>query len=108
MMTPPPVNAFLAWQSLGLQWLEMMAASGQVFSRRARRDNTPAQWIAMGGEKMLASLESSQAMARRMAVFPTGSALSMWDAWARVLASGVAPYRTRALRNARAGRRRRR
>ena len=98
---PLPVNAALAWSDLGLQWMEMMAASGQVISRRTRRRNSPAQLFAMGNEKMQAAMESSGAITRELIGFPTGGALAMWDAWARVLASGVAPYHSRAVRNAR-------
>ena len=98
---PLPVNAALAWSHLGLQWIEMMQASGQVISRRTRRRNTPAEVFEMGNEKVQAAVESSHAMARRMMGFPTGSTLAMWNAWARVLGSGVAPYHSRATRNAR-------
>jgi len=99
-----PVNAAFAWTNLGLRWIEMMAASGQVVSRRTRRRNSPAQLFEMGNEKAQAAIESSHAMARHMIGFPTRDALAMWNAWARVLSSGVAPYHSRAVRNARAGR----
>jgi hypothetical protein len=105
--TPLAVNVALAWTDLGFRWIEMMAASGQVVSRRTRRCNSPAQLFEMGSEKALAAIESSHAMARQMVGFPTRDALAMWNAWARVLSSGVAPYHSRAVRNARAGRRRR-
>jgi hypothetical protein len=104
--TPLPVNAAYAWTHLGLQWIEMMAASGQVVSRRTRRRNSPAQVFEMGNEKAQAAIESSHAMARQMIGFPTRDALAMWNAWARVLSSGVAPYHSRAVRNARTSRRR--
>ena len=103
---PLPVNAARVWSDLGLQWMEMMAASGQVISRRTRRRNTPAQLFEMGNEKVQAAIESSHAMSRQMMGFPTGNALAMWNAWARVLGSGIAPYHSRAVRNARASRRR--
>lgn len=103
---PLPVNAALAWSNLGMQWLEMMAASGQVISRRTRRRNTPAQLFTMGNEKVQAAVQSTGAMSRQLINFPTGGPLAMWDAWARVLASGVAPYHSRAVRNARTRRRR--
>lgn len=102
---PLPVNAALAWSDLGLQWFEMMVASGEVIGRRARRRNTPAQLFEMGNEKVQAAVESSHAMTREMIRFPTGGQLAMWNAWARVLASGVAPYHSRAVRNARTRRR---
>lgn len=101
------MTAALAWSALGLNWLEMMSASGQVIARRSRRTNTPAQLFGMGSEKVQAALESSHAMSRHLATFPTADPLAMWNAWARVLASGMAPYRVRAVRNARAARRRR-
>jgi hypothetical protein len=99
------VNALMAWNTLGMRWLEMLAASGQVIAHRTRRNNSPAQLFGMGSEKVQATIESSNAMARQMIGFPTASPLAMWNAWAGVLASGVAPYRTRAVRNAKAGRR---
>jgi hypothetical protein len=100
------VDAAIAWSTLGLRWMEMMAASGQVVARRTSRVNTPAQLFGMGNEKIQAAIESQSAMTRQMIGFPSGNALAMWDAWARVLTSGLAPYRARAVRNARAGRRR--
>ena len=99
------MTAMLAWNTLGLNWLEMMSASGQVIARRSRRNNTPAQLFGMASEKVQAALESSQAMSRHMARFPTSDPLAMWNAWARVMASGMAPYRSRAVRNAGSGRR---
>ena len=102
-----PMNAALAWNSLGLKWLEMMAASTHVIAHRTSRNNTPAQWYGMGSEKISASLESSQAMARRMARLPTHDPLAMWNAWAQLLTSGMRPYHARALSNARSSRKRR-
>lgn len=106
-MIPPPVNAALAWSKLGLQWMQMMAASSQAIAHRTSRANTPAQLLEMGNEKLLAALESSNAMARQMMAAPPSSAFALWNAWARMLSSGMTPYRVRAVRNARAGRRRR-
>jgi hypothetical protein len=103
---PPPVNAAIAWSTLGLKWMEMLAASGQVIARRTRRNNTPAQLFGMGSEKVEAAIESSNAMARQMIGLSCGNAFDMWNAWARVLMSGLAPYHARAVRNARARRRR--
>lgn len=99
------MTAMLAWNTLGLNWLEMMSASGQVIARRSRRNNTPAQLFGMASEKVQAALEASHAMSRHVARFPTADPLAMWNAWARVMASGMAPYRARAVRNARSGRR---
>ena len=101
-----PLNNAIAWSHLGLTWLEMMAASGQVISRRTQRAQTPAQIFAMGSEKVAAALEATQAMSRHMTAFPSADPMAMWNAWARMMASGIAPYRSRAVRNARAGRRR--
>ena len=83
----------------------MMAASGYVIARRSRRHSTPAQWLQMGSEKAEAALASSNAMTRAMVGFPLHDPVAMWGAWARVLASGMTPYRSRAVRNARARRR---
>ena len=102
-----PLDAALAWSTLGARWLEMMSASGHVIARRSRRNNNYAQLFGMGAEKVQAALESSHAMSRQLAALPVADPLSMWGAWARVLASGMAPYHARAVRNARSGRRRR-
>lgn len=85
----------------------MLAASGQVIARRTRRQPTTAQLFGMGSEKVEAALASSNAMTRALIGFPTHDPMAMWHAWAKVLASGVAPYHARATRNARSGRRRR-
>ena len=107
MKTPLPVTAALAWSTLGLKWFEMMAASGHVIASRTKRAPSPAQWVGMTSEKVEAAIASSSAMTRAMIGFPTRDPMAMWNAWARVLASGVAPYHTRAIRNARSRRRRR-
>jgi hypothetical protein len=99
------VTAAFAWSTLGLKWWETMAASGQVIARRTRRKPTPARLFRMGSEKMEAALESSNAMAQKMIGFPTHDPMAMWNAWANVLASGLAPYRSRVKRNARPRRR---
>ena len=104
MKTSLPVAATLEWTKLGLQWMEMMAASSRVIERRTRRAPTAAQWMRMGNEKVEAAIASSSAMGRHMAGFPMNDALSIWHAWARMLASGMAPYHARATRNARSRR----
>ena len=104
MKPPLPVTAALAWTSLGLQWMEMMAASGHVIARRTKGNPTPAQWFRMGSEKVEAAIASNKAMTRQMIGFPMHDPMAMWHAWARVLTSGVAPYRARAVRNARVSR----
>ena len=100
-------RAALAWSTLGLQWIEMMAASTQAIAHRASRSNTPAQLFEMGSEKVAAALEATNAMARHALVVPPASLPAMWSAWARLLASGMTPYRVRAVRNARPSRPRR-
>jgi hypothetical protein len=105
MKTTLPVATTLEWTKLGLQWMEMMAASGQVIERRTRRAPTPAQWMRMGNEKVEAALASGSAMSRHMVGFPMNDALSIWHAWAKMLASGMQPYHSRAVRNARTRRR---
>ena len=101
MKTPNPLDAALAWNALGLQWLDMMSASGAAIARRTRRQPSPTQLFHMGSEKVEAALESSAAMGRAMSSFPAGDPLAMWGAWARILSSGVAPFHARAKRNAR-------
>jgi hypothetical protein len=101
------VNAALAWSTLGYKWLEMMTASGHVIARRSRRKPSYGQLYGMGSEKVEAMLASSNAMTRQMIGFPTGDPFAMWQAWARVLGSGMQPFHSRAVRNARGGRRRR-
>ena len=98
---PNAVDAALAWSTLGLRWMEMISASSQVIARRTRRNPTPAQWMHMGSEKAEAAFASGNAMARAMIGFPLHDPVAMWSAWARVLSSGMTPYRTRAVRNAR-------
>lgn len=95
------MNAALAWAAFGLKWMETMTASGQVIARRSRRRPTPAELFGMGSEKVAAAVESSNAMARHMIGFPMHDPMAIWNAWARVLTSGMAPYRSRAVRNAR-------
>ncbi len=106
MRPPSPLDAALAWSTLGLKWMEMMAASGQVIARRARRRNTPVQLYTMGSEKVEAIVESSSAMLRHFMAAPPTSALAAWEAWARLFTSGMAPFHARATRNARRGKRR--
>lgn len=101
MSPPPAVTAALAWTSLGLRWMEMMAASSHVIARRTRRDPTPAQWLRMGSEKAQAAFASGDAMARAMVGFPLHDPVAIWGAWARVMSSGMRPYHARAMRNAR-------
>ena len=101
MRTRTPLDAALAWSTLGLKWMEMMAASSQVITHRTRRRNSPAQLYSMGSEKVEALVESSNAIARHMMAAPPSSPFAAYEAWARILASGMAPFHTRATRNAR-------
>ena len=101
-----PFNAASAWTRLGVQWLEMMAASGQVIAHRTRRTPTASQWMRMGTEKMEAGIAAGNAMARHVAAFPVMDPLAASAAWARILTSGMRPYHSRARRNARSLRRR--
>jgi hypothetical protein len=102
----PRKDPVLAWTHLGLQWMEMLAASSQVIARRTRREPTPLQLMRMSSEKAEAAFASGNAMARAMVGFPLADPMAMWGAWARVLSSGMTPYRSRAVRNARRRRRR--
>ena len=106
MKIAPAVNGLEAWSTLGLRWMEMVAASGAVIAHRTSRAQTPAQWLSIGSEKMVAAMESSLAMSRHLARFPAGDPVAAWAAWGRMLGGGVRPYRTRAVRNARSLRRR--
>ena len=101
----PAAAAPRAWSTLGFRWMEMMAASGQVISRRTRRNPTAAQWVHMGAEKARAAALSNTAMASRIVRLPLSDPMAMWNAWALTLAAGMAPYRAKAVSNARRRRR---
>ena len=101
MKKTTPLDAALAWNTLGLKWMEMMAASGQVIAHRTSRRNTPAQLYTMGSEKVEAMLAASNAVSRQMLIAPPTSTLAAWEAWARLLTSGMAPFHARATLNAR-------
>ena len=73
MKAASPSNAALAWSTLGLRWMEMMAASGQVIAYRTQRRNTPAQLFTMGSEKVEAMVESYNAVARHALTWPASS-----------------------------------
>ena len=96
-----PVSPYLAWGNLGLQTLEMLAASASVIQHRTSRPHSPAQIFSMGGEKLEAAVESSHAMARHWLALRDRGALALWTQWPALLDSAMAPYRTRALGNAR-------
>jgi hypothetical protein len=98
--TAMPVDPFLAWGRLGLQAMEMFAASAHVIHRRTSRRNSPAQIFAMGSEKVEAAVEASHAMARHWLAMQGRGAVDPWTQWPGLLASGMRPFRTRALTNA--------
>jgi hypothetical protein len=54
----------LVWGYLGVQAMEMLAASARVIHHRTNRRNSPAQLFTMGSEKVEAALEASHAMTR--------------------------------------------
>ena len=96
-----PVDPFLAWGHLGLQAMEMLAASARVIHRRTSRRNSPAQIFAMGSEKVEAAVEASHAMTRHWLALQGRGAVHPWTHWPVLLATGMRPFRTRALSNAR-------
>ena len=106
LRTPPAVNALAAWSALGASCMKLMLASGPVIAHRTKRAQSPAEWYSIGTEKVLAGLESSRAMSRHLAGFPSTDPIAAWAAWGRMLGSGVRPYRVRAMRNARSLRKR--
>jgi hypothetical protein len=99
-------NPLFAWTMLGLQATEMMAASAHVIHHRTRRKNSPAQLFEMGNEKMQAAIESSHAMARQWMRLQRNPGADFFHQWAAMLASGMKPYHSRALQNARRASRR--
>jgi hypothetical protein len=90
-----------AWLRLGLDCAQTLAASAQVIARRTSRAPTPAQLLSMSSEKVEATLESAHAITRHMLVLPVADPAALWAAYARMMATGLRPYRTRAMRNAR-------
>jgi hypothetical protein len=100
-------NPYLAWGRLGLQALDMLAASARVIHHRTHRRNSPAQLFEMGNEKVQAAIESSHAMTRHWLAMNPASAPALMHQWAALFASGLAPYHSRARRNARRSTRRR-
>lgn len=99
--TATPVDPFLAWGYLGLQALEMLAASARVIQHRTSRSNSPAQIFTMGSEKVEAAVEASHAMTRHWLAMQRRGAVDPWTQWPWLLASGMRPFRARALSNAR-------
>ena len=96
-----PLDPYLAWGHLGLQAMEMLAASARVIHHRTRRRNSPAQLFTMGSEKIEAAVEASHAMTRHWLAMQNRGGLALWTQWPGLLSSGMRPFRTRALSNAR-------
>ena len=99
------MNPLFAWQMLCLRTAETMLASSQVIAHRTRRNNTPAQLFEMGNEKVQAAMESSHALARHWIAMSGREAITVWNAWPQMLSRGLAPYHSRARKNARSVRR---
>jgi hypothetical protein len=97
----PGAASAIAFNRLGMQWLEMMAASQAVILHRLSRSNTPAQVIEMSTEKWEAALLASRAMSRYLLAAPPTSMPAAMNAWARIVTSGMQPFHARAVRNAR-------
>jgi hypothetical protein len=96
-----PLDPCFAWGALGLETLEMLAASARVIHHRTSRRNSPAQLFAMGNEKVEAGIEASHAMTRHLLAMRDLGGLALWNQWASLLASGMKPFHARALSNAR-------
>jgi hypothetical protein len=95
------MNPLFAWQMLGFRVAETLLASSHVISHRTQRQNTPAQLFEMGNEKVQAAMESSHALTRHWMSMAGRDPLDVWAAWPKMLASGLAPFHTRAKKNAR-------
>jgi hypothetical protein len=98
---PSLMNPLFAWQLFGLRVAETLVASSQVIAHRTRRNNTPAQIFEMGNEKMQAAMESSHAMARHWMSMSGREATTVMNAWPHMLAMSLAPFHSRARKNAR-------
>jgi hypothetical protein len=104
---PDTIDPYTEWGSLALRTAEMLAASARVIQHRARRRNNAADLFEMGNEKLQAGIESSHAMARHWLAMRDPSMLGFSKHWAALLASGLAPFHAKVLRNARRATRRR-
>jgi hypothetical protein len=94
-------HPLLAWGALALRAAEMWSASAHVIDHRARRSNSVAQLFEMGNEKVQAAIESSHAMTRQWLRMQGRGGADPWSQWAALLSSGLTPYHSRAVRNAR-------
>ena len=81
--------------------MEMLAASARVIHHRTNRRNSTAQLFTMGSEKVEAALEASNAMTRQWLALKKRGNVDLWNHWPWLLASGMRPFRARALSNAR-------
>ena len=81
--------------------MERFAASARVIQHRTSRRNSSVQLFTMGSEKVEAALEASHAMTRHWLAMQGRGAVVPWTQWPLLLASGMRPFRTRALSNAR-------
>ena len=97
----PLLDPCLAWGYLGVQAMEMLAASARVIHHRASRRNSPAQIFTMASEKVEAALEASHAITRHWLTLPDHGAIGLWTHWPGLVSAGMRPFRTRALGNAR-------
>ena len=95
------LDPLYGWQMLGIRMAETMVASSHVISHRTQRQNNAAQLFEMGAEKVQAALESSHAMSRHMIALSGRDPFAVWSAMPMLLASGLAPFASRAKRNAR-------
>jgi hypothetical protein len=80
---------------------EMFAASAQVIAHRTSKPATPAQLFVMGSEKVVAAMQSSNAMTRHLLTRRTSAPEDFWTAYLRLLSVGISPVRARAVSNAR-------
>ncbi len=94
-------DPFFGWGALAWKSAEMLAASATVIPYRTTRKNTPAQVMKMGGEKYLAALEASHAMAKHWMQMGTQSQAATLEQWAAFWASGLMPFHRRAVANLR-------
>lgn len=99
-----PADPLLAWAHVGLQAMEMLAASAHVIQHRTQRRNTPAQLFEMGNEKVVAAVESGHAVMRHW--MEPGNQMALPFQWAALTAAAVAPFHAKALSNSRRMRRR--
>ena len=96
-----PLDPYLAWGHLGVQAMEMLAASARVIHHRTQRRNSPAQLFTMGSEKVEATLEASHAVTRHWLTLKDQGGIGFWTQWPGLVSAGMRPFRTRALSNAR-------